>query len=231
MRSGVDHIVGVYAIADDAPGRRNDLRSVASAALAAGARVIQLRLKHTCDGDALAVAEALLPEVHRAGALLIVNDRLDIAVLAGADGIHLGTDDLPPEQIPPALRARLLVGLSTHTAEQVEASCSRPVDYIGFGPVFGTTSKQSEYDPRGLVLLEQAVGISARPVVAIGGIGLAEIEAVAAAGAAAAAVIGAIADANDPRAAAAGLAAGFGAGQRSRAAAATPTPRPRSLER
>jgi thiamine-phosphate pyrophosphorylase len=193
--------VGVHPLADDAPGWRWDARAVVEGALAGGAQALQLRLKHTPDREALELARWTAQRCRAAGALLLVNDRFDLADLSGADGVHLGQDDVAPEEIPAPLRARLVVGLSTHTIEQVRASGERPVDYIGFGPVFGTGSKSSPYPARGLALLAEAVALSRHPVVAIGGIGAANIAEVARAGAAAAAVLSAVANAPDPAAA------------------------------
>ena len=103
-----------------------------------------------------------------------MNDRFDLALLAGADGVHLGQDDLAPELLPAEARARLLVGLSTHTLEQARASRARPIDYVAFGPIFGTASKTSEYAPRGLALLREVASLVERPLVAIGGIDAAQ---------------------------------------------------------
>ncbi len=197
---------GIYPLADDDPRWRHDPRAVVEGALAGGASAVQLRLKHTADGAALALARWAVERAHAAGALLVVNDRFDLADLAGADGVHLGQRDLPPERIPDELRARLLIGLSTHTLAQVRESRARPVDYIGFGPVFGTKSVESAWESRGTAMLAEAVGLAERPVVAIGGIDLANAAEVKRAGAAAVAVISAIADAPDPAAATRALA-------------------------
>jgi len=207
-------ITGLYVIADDAPSRRRDPRETIDAALAAGVSVVQLRLKHATDRDALELARWAVARTRAHGALLILNDRFDLADLAGADGVHVGDTDLPPEQIPERVRERLLIGLSTHTLEQVDASRKRPVDYLGFGPVFATSSKVSEHSPRGVELLGRAVRLAERPVVAIGGIDASCIAQVAAAGAAAAAVISAFADAEDPARAAVELRVAFAAGYR-----------------
>jgi thiamine-phosphate pyrophosphorylase len=116
--------------------------------------------------------------------------------------VHLGQHDLPPARVPPEARRRLLLGRSTHTAEEVAAARSEPVDYVAFGPVFATSSKDAEHPPRGLARLAAAVAASGgRPVVAIGGIDAANAAEVRAAGAAAVAVISAVADADDPVAA------------------------------
>ncbi len=205
----VERVAGVYPLADDDPCWRHGPRALLEGALAGGASVVQLRLKHTPDGAALDLARWAAERAHAAGALLIGNDRCDLADLAGADGVHQGEDDLPPERIPEDLRARLLVGLSTHTLDQVRASRERPADYIAFGPIFGTKSKESGYAARGVEMLAEAVKCAGRPVIAIGGIGAANITDVAAAGAAAAAVISAVADADDPAAATRALQARF----------------------
>jgi thiamine-phosphate pyrophosphorylase len=194
----VEAIAGVYALADDDPRWRLGPLELVEAALDGGARAVQLRLKHTRDRDALELARAAVRLSRRVGALLIVNDRYDLADLAGADGVHLGQDDVPPEHVPAELRSRLLIGLSTHTLEQLEESRTRPIDYVAFGPVFVTKSKDSEYEPRGVELLARAVERAAHPLVAIGGIGPDEIRSVAEAGAAAAAVISAITASDDP---------------------------------
>lgn len=196
--AGLERVQGVYALVDDDPRWRNDPRAQLAGALAGGATVLQLRLKQLGDGPSLAFAREALVRTRAAGALLFVNDRFDLALLAGADGVHLGQDDLAPERIPADARARLLVGLSTHTLEQVRESRTRPVDYVAFGPVFGTRSKASEFPPRGLALLREAVALAGRPLVAIGGITAENAARVREAGAVAVAVISAIADASDP---------------------------------
>jgi thiamine-phosphate pyrophosphorylase len=162
---------------------------------------VQLRLKHTRDADALQLARWTAARCREAGALSFVNDRFDLADLAGCDGVHLGQDDVAPGELPPDVRARLRVGFSTHTLEQVRASRALAIDYVAFGPVFGTHSKDSPFSARGVAALREASACATRPLVAIGGIGAAEVAAVAGAGAAAAAVISAIAAADDPAAA------------------------------
>jgi thiamine-phosphate pyrophosphorylase len=210
-RAPLDALRGIYPLADDDPRWRNGPRAVVDAALEGGASVVQLRLKRTRDRDALELARWAAERCRARGALLFVNDRFDLADLAGAAGVHLGDEDLPPERIPAEVRSRLLVGLSTHTLAQVEASRDRPVDYVAFGPVFGTASKASAHGPRGLDALRAAVACARHPLVAIGGIDASTAGAVAAAGARAAAVISAVADAPDPAAAVRDLARRFDA--------------------
>lgn len=199
-------VSGLYALADDDPRWGRDPVEQARAALAGGAAAVQLRAKHATDRQTLAWAEAIGDLCRVAGARFFVNDRFDLALAAGADGVHLGQDDLPPARLPAAARARLLVGRSTHTLEQARAAAGEPVDYLAFGPVFGTTSKDSPYGARGLDALAEAARLAApRPCVAIGGIDLARAGDCIRAGAAALCVISALAGAPDPEGAARAL--------------------------
>jgi thiamine-phosphate pyrophosphorylase len=201
-------IRGLYVLCDDDPRWPHDPVEQARAALAGGARVVQLRAKRATDAQALAWAESIRALAHRHGALCFVNDRFDLALAAGADGVHLGQTDLPPSSLPAHARARLQVGRSTHTLDEARATRDEDVDYVAFGPVFGTTSKHSEYDARGLDALAEVVRIAApRPVVAIGGIDAARAAAVVRAGAAAVCVLSAVAGERDPEAAARALSA------------------------
>ncbi|HXX48229.1 MAG TPA: thiamine phosphate synthase [Myxococcota bacterium] len=197
-KPGLERVRGIYVLADDDPRWKLGVRAQLEGALAGGASVVQLRLKHTADGAALELARWGAARAREAGALLVVNDRFDLALLAGAGGVHLGQDDLAPELVPPEARERLVIGLSTHTREQLAASAARPVDYLAFGPVFSTGSKRSEYEPRGLDALREAARDAGRPLVAIGGVCAGNAASVRIAGAVAAAVISAVADAPDP---------------------------------
>jgi thiamine-phosphate pyrophosphorylase len=156
-----------------------------------GARFFQLRAKQASSRDLLALVDRVLAALAARGAgpetIVIVNDRADIARLAGASGVHVGQEDLRPADARRVLE-RGIVGLSTHTPEQIDASASEPVDYIAIGPVFGTATKQTGYEAVGL----DRVRLAARgphPVVAIGGITLENAASVIAAGAASVAVI------------------------------------------
>jgi thiamine-phosphate diphosphorylase len=201
-RQRAGRLCGLHVLADDAPHRRRDPVAQSRAACAGGAAVIQLRAKQATDGETLAWATEIRRLTRARGVLFFVNDRFDLALAAAADGVHLGQHDLPPARVPPEARRRLLLGRSTHTAEEVAAARSEPVDYVAFGPVFATSSKDAEHPPRGLARLAAAVAASGgRPVVAIGGIDADNATEVRAAGAVAVAVISAVADADDPVAA------------------------------
>jgi thiamine-phosphate pyrophosphorylase len=206
-RPSASRLRGLFVLADDDPRWRRDPVEQARAACAGGAALVQLRAKHATDREALRWAEALRELTRRAGALFFVNDRFDLALAAEADGVHLGQEDLPPGRIPAPLRARLAVGRSTHTLAEARAARAEPVDYVAFGPVFGTTSKPSPHPARGLAMLgEAARAVAPLPLVAIGGIHAGNAAAAIAAGAAAIAVISAVAGAGDAEAAARELA-------------------------
>ena len=202
-RVGRARIGGLYFLADDDPRWCRDPVSQAEAALAGGARMVQLRAKRATDAQALGWAEAIRDLCRNRGALFFLNDRFDLALAAGADGVHLGQDDLAPARIPVEARARLLIGRSTHTLEEARAACTEPVDYVAFGPVFGTTSKDSPHSARGLAALAEAVRLVAPlPLVAIGGIDAVRASEVLGAGAAAVCAISAVVGAQDMEAAA-----------------------------
>ena len=201
---------GLHVLADDDPRWPKDPVAQARDACAGGAAVVQLRSKHATDREALAWARAIRAITRDAGVRFVVNDRFDLALLAEADAVHLGQDDLPPDALPKEVRERLAVGRSTHTPAQLRAARDEDVDYVAFGPVFGTTSKESEYDRRGLEALREATALAApRPLVAIGGVGAAHVADLREAGAAGFAVISVVAAAGDPVAATADLVARF----------------------
>jgi thiamine-phosphate pyrophosphorylase len=205
---GSGRLRGLFVLADDDRRWRRDPVEQARAAGAGGAAAIQLRAKHATDRQALAWSAEIRALARACGALFFVNDRFDLALAADADGVHLGQEDLPPERVPPEVRRRLLIGRSTHTLEEARAAREEPVDYVAFGPVFGTRSKQSPYAARGLSLLADVVELVApRPVIAIGGIDAGNAREITRAGAAGAAVISAVAAADDPERAARDLVA------------------------
>jgi thiamine-phosphate pyrophosphorylase len=192
-------VQGVMVLADDNPAWKLSPVEQARAACQGGASAIQLRAKFATDRVALEWAVEIRELTRDFGARLFINDRFDLALLADADGVHLGQDDIAPDRIPSELRDQLAIGRSTHTIAQVDAAKSEPVDYIAFGPIFGTQSKDSPYPPAGIDRLAQVVQRCApRPVVAIGGIEYQHVEQLTDAGASAIAVISAVAAADDP---------------------------------
>ncbi len=187
----------------------------ARAAIAGGARVVQVRMKAAPAGEVLEAARRIVG-LAAGRALVLVNDRADLALLSGADGVHLGDEDLPVAEARRLLGPDLLVGRTTRTLEEARAALRDGADHVGYGPIFPSRTKPLSIPPRGLDgLRELAAGLGA-PVVAISGIDLSNVADVARAGAACAAVIEAGFGAGDPVANAARLAAAFEAGRSGR---------------
>jgi thiamine-phosphate pyrophosphorylase len=180
----------VYAILDvrHTVSLGRDPVGVASAFLENGIKLLQVRAKTLPGGAFLELARALAALAHASDAMLVVNDRPDIAVLAGASGVHVGQEDLPPDAVRRVMPEGIL-GLSTHSHAQVAAALATCASYVAVGPVFGTATKDTGYAPVGLDLVRYAAGKANRPIVAIGGITLANAGDVMAAGAASVAVI------------------------------------------
>ena len=163
--------------------------------------LIQLRAKQQPSAAFLALCDTLVRAAEPYRASIIVNDRADLALMSGAAGVHVGQDDLAPAAARQLLGPGRLVGYSTHTTAQVEAASIEPVTYIAVGPVFGTRTKTTGYEPIGLELVAEAARLSrGLPVVAIGGITLETAPAVTGAGAASVAVISDLLTAGDPAA-------------------------------
>jgi thiamine-phosphate pyrophosphorylase len=173
-------------------------------ALAAGVDVVQLRDKEASDQEIAAAARSLRALCDRHAALLIVNDRPELAAACAADGVHVGQGDATPDEARARLGPGALIGLSTHSPEQIEAALARDVDYIAVGPVHATPTKPGRA-PVGLELVRHAATHADMPFFAIGGIDPGNVDAVAAAGATRVAVVRAIRDAPDPAAAARAL--------------------------
>lgn len=160
--------------------------------LSAGVRLIQLRAKSWESGLFLDLAHAAVADATQAGALLIVNDRADVAAIAGAHGLHVGQEDLSPADARLVVGDGSCLGLSTHTEPQWSAALDQPISYVAIGPVFGTGTKATGHQPVGLETVTLvAAKAKARdvPVVAIGGITLDRAGAVIASGASSVAVI------------------------------------------
>jgi thiamine-phosphate pyrophosphorylase len=183
-------------VTDRTHSGRRDLVDVVRECVAAGLPAVQLREKDLAAADLAALARrlrALAP-----GVLLIVNDRVDVALAVGADGVQRTSVSLPVEDIRTIAGGRLLIGASVHSlADAVEAEASG-ADWVVFGPVYDTASKQRYGPPQGLGALEQVAAAVRVPVIAIGGITSERVEDVCAAGAAGVAVISAILSAAVP---------------------------------
>jgi thiamine-phosphate pyrophosphorylase len=182
------------------------LAAIAEAALRGGAEVLQLRHKQLGRGDLLALARRLRELTRDAGALFVVNDHVDLALLSEADCVHLGADDLSVGVARHIAGDRLLIGASASTPDAALAAIKAGADYIGCGPAFATPLKPQKavIGPGGVAAVTSAVGPSV-PVFAIGGIDASNIALLTAAGVRRACVVRAVGDAPDPEAAARGL--------------------------
>lgn len=181
-----------------------------AAALRGGARLVQVRAKDLPARALLALAREGVASARAQGGLLLVNDRPDVALLAGADGAHLGQEDLPPRDARRALPASALLGLSTHDDGQVEAASGEPVDYVAIGPVFPTSTKADARPTVGLDGVRSARARTRLPLVAIGGITADNARAVIEAGADGVAVLSAVLAGDDVEAAVRRLRAAVG---------------------
>ncbi|HMD87453.1 MAG TPA: thiamine phosphate synthase [Terriglobia bacterium] len=179
----------LYAIIDPAQSGGRPPIEVAEALLAAGVRLIQLRDKHASSGELYQTAQRVGERVRRAGGIFIVNDRADVARAVDADGVHVGQDDLPVESVRSLVGPGKLIGFSTHVLEQVREADRSTADYVAFGPVFPTASKENPDAPVGLGGLGEARKATRKPLVAIGGITLENARAAIEAGADSVAVI------------------------------------------
>jgi len=193
----------LYLVIEATPGGRA-AAEIVGPALEGGVDVVQLREKHA-PGEAIAAAGAELRRLcHRHGALLVVNDRADLAVACGADGVHVGQEDEDPDAVRALVGPEMLVGVSTHSPPQIEAAERSSADYLGVGPVHATTTKPG-VPAVGLELVRHAAAHAGKPFFAIGGIDAGNAGEAASSGARRLAVVRAIRDAPDPRDAAATL--------------------------
>jgi thiamine-phosphate pyrophosphorylase len=185
------HLDRLYAITDrNLAGRQHD--QIVVELLAGGARLIQIRDKEASGRDFLDLARACVKLARAAGARLIVNDRVDIALAADADGVHLGQDDLDVAAARALLGPTKVIGLSTHSLDQYRAALATSADYLAVGPIYATRTKDDHEPVVGLELIRRAREIADRPLVAIGGITLQRAAEALAAGADSIAVISAL---------------------------------------
>ena len=195
----------LIVITDVDLARPRSILQVVDAALNAGAPALQLRLKHAPPSEVYCLGTQLRAMTRAADALLFINDRVDIALALGADGVHLGPTDLPvatarraERNVADATKAPLIIGVSTDDPERARSAWTAGADYIGCGAVFGTTSKPDVGEERiGPEGLRRVVDVVPCPVVGIGGIHPENVDQVARTGAAGAAVIGSIMSADD----------------------------------
>jgi thiamine-phosphate pyrophosphorylase len=199
------HALRLYLVTDQSSAGARTLMDVVAAAVQGGVTCVQLREKQLNTRDFLAQAmmlKALLAPHHIP---LVINDRIDVALACGAQGVHLGQSDMPVLQARRLLPPEMFIGWSVETMDDVARSASLPVDYLGVSPIHATPTKTDTQKPWGLEGLRQVRSATALPLVAIGGIHAANARAVLLAGADGLAVVSALCAAQDPCAAAAAL--------------------------
>jgi thiamine-phosphate pyrophosphorylase len=190
----------LYVVLDRVAAGGRDLVQLLDAAVAGGCRMVQLRDKEWPSGRLLPLAERLRARCAAAGVTFIVNDRVDLALAAGADGVHLGQDDLPARVARPLLRPGMILGVSTHGVDQARAAQADGADYIAVGSMYPTATK-ADFQLVGPDLIRKLRGEIHVPLIGIGGITHANVQEVIRAGADGVAVISAVAAAADPKAA------------------------------
>jgi thiamine-phosphate pyrophosphorylase len=201
----------LYFVCDARPP--GDLEALLRAALGGGADIVQLREKELGRSEIERAAETFRRVADTYSALFVVNDDPDLARSCDADGVHVGQDDVAAEEARALLGPEAIIGLSTHSEEQIAASAGRPVDYISVGPIWETPTKAGR-PAVGLGLIEHAAAHAPHPFFAIGGIDAANAAQVVAAGAQRLCAVRAIRDAADPAAAAGALRQAFATGER-----------------
>jgi thiamine-phosphate pyrophosphorylase len=191
----------LYLVLDPAFPAAGDLHNLTQSALAAGVQMFQVRMKTAPTGEFYTNAAGLYPRIKAAAGRFIINDRCDVALAVGADGVHLGQEDLPLAEARRMLGPDKIIGISTHTVAQALEAQEGGADYIGLGPIYATRSKIDPHPCVGLAGLREVRARVRLPIVAIGGISLVNVADVLAAGADYVAALSAILAAQNPDAA------------------------------
>ena len=191
-------LLRLYLVTDQSLTMGRPLADVVAQAVQGGVTCVQLREKHLGTRDFLAQALMLKELLAPHGVPLVINDRIDIALACGADGVHLGQSDMPVQMARRLLPQHVFIGWSVESADDVAQSAALPVDYLGVSPVFATPTKTDTKDPWGLTGLRQVRATTPLPLVAIGGIHHGNAKDVLRAGADGLAVVSALCSAEDP---------------------------------
>jgi thiamine-phosphate diphosphorylase len=189
--------LSIYPLTADIPGIPHSEQ--VKAFIAGGARLLQVRSKSLSDRELYRELLLIRRVCGEVGCRFLVNNRADLALACGADGVHLGQDDLPAQAARRLLGEGAVIGLSTHNRDEFRMALEQPVNYVALGPIFPTQTKQSDHPPVGLNLLRELTRLSGLPVVAIGGINLEKAPDVWGAGAKAVAVISDLFQTGQPR--------------------------------
>lgn len=201
------HALRLYLVTDQSIAGTRTLADMVAAAVQGGVTCVQLREKHLNTRDFLAQAVRLKQLLGPHGIPLVINDRIDIALACGAEGVHLGQSDMPVVQARQLLPPEVFIGWSVETLADVTRSATLPVDYLGVSPIYATPTKSDAASPWGLEGLRQVRATTALPLVAIGGIHVGNAAELLQAGADGLAVVSALCAASDPCEAAAAFSA------------------------
>lgn len=199
MKHDIRFDPSLYAIADASVLPLESVRALLASAISGGVTAVQVRAKKLEDADLLDFASAIVEVASRAGIPVIVNDRVDVALAVGASGVHLGAGDFPPAVARSVLGERSMLGATAHSRDEVAAACAAGADYIGFGSIYRSPSKDVGV-VQGLAGLREARRLTDLPLVAIGGITVERAAEVIAAGADGVAVISGLWSSEDPEA-------------------------------
>lgn len=197
--------LSLYLVADVEFAAGRDLAYLAGEAVLGGVTIVQLRAKGLETREFLELANRMAAALKRCSVSLIINDRIDIALACGAEGVHLGQDDMPLDKARQLLGKSKIIGVSVNTLKEAQEAERQGADYVGLGPIYATTTKDTDLPalgPEGIRRMRPKIGI---PIIAIGGINVDNATNVMRAGAAGIAVVSAILDAPDARKAAAEL--------------------------
>lgn len=189
----------LYGILDTGCVAPADMPAMAQKLLRGGIRILQLRAKKSSEAEIIAMAQQIIPHVRAVGGIFLINDHPHLVPVVGADGAHIGQDDMTVAEARGLAGLKALIGLSTHSLEQVELAVLQKPDYIGFGPLFATPTKP-DYKPIGLTDIPKAQAMVSFPVFCIGGITTATLPHVVAAGAQRVVVVSDLLKAEDPSA-------------------------------
>lgn len=207
----VDPRYRLCLVTDRGLARGRSLIDIALAAVAGGATMAQLREKTLPTRAFIEEARALKDRLAPLGVPLVINDRADVALAIGADGLHVGQDDMPYAMARALMGPDKIIGMSITALDQLDAEDARAADYLGVGPIFAQATKADAAPPLGLSGLAAARRLTARPLMAIGGVAVDNARALRDAGADGLAIVSAIIAADDPQAATREIAAAFGA--------------------
>lgn len=204
MNQNIDY--SLYLVTDQRLCLGRNVIDVVMEAVAGGVSIVQIREKDSETREFFKLARTMKKQLEKTGVPLIINDRVDVALAVGADGVHVGQSDLPCSVVRQMIGPDKILGISINTFDQINETAGLDVDYLSLSPVFPTPTKPDTTEPFGIEGLEKARQLTSRPLITIGGIDKSNLGEIIAAGMNGAAVVSAICSASSPKAAALELA-------------------------